>query len=166
MTEARCARDFGAPLQLSLSVRRQPFHDAEQMSVIATFEFDPAEHYAASQAVLRRGAARYVRLGFVALAGVLLWVNVGRHWHDASAAAILVSAFPWLALAAFWLFYFPYAQKRAARKLPEVDASLRGAQTRAVDEVGFHTHGNGVSLDVPWHAMARGEETERFFLFY
>jgi hypothetical protein len=136
------------------------------MSVSTTFEYDPAEHYSASQAVFRRGTARYLRWGFVALAIVLLWWNVVRHWNDASLSMVLASALPYVLLGAFWLFYFPYAQRRAARKLPEVDASVRGPQTRGVDVDGFHTRGNGVSLDVPWHAMVRGEETDRFFLFF
>jgi len=136
------------------------------MSVSVTFEFDPTEHYKASQVVLQRGAARYIRWGFVALAIALLWWNVVRHWNDASPSALFASALPYVLLGAFWLFYFPYAQLRSARKLPEVDASVRGPQTRGVDVDGFHTRGNGVNLDVPWHAMVRGEETDRFFLFY
>lgn len=77
-----------------------------------------------------------------------------------------LDALPWVIIGAFWLEFIPWLQRRAARKLPARDASVRGPQERAVDATGYHSRGNGVHLDVPWHAMVRGVETDQFFLFF
>jgi hypothetical protein len=35
-----------------------------------------------------------------------------------------------------------------------------------VDEVGFHSRGNSVALDIPWEVIDHAQETDLFFLFY
>ena len=46
------------------------------------------------------------------------------------------------------------------------DFARLGEEVRAIDAAGFHSTGNGVAVDLPWHAMARCAETEEFFLFF
>jgi hypothetical protein len=43
---------------------------------------------------------------------------------------------------------------------------VRGPQERTVDAVGYHSRGNGVAVDVPWHALKKAVETEHFFIFF
>ena len=136
------------------------------MSVSATFDFDPAEHYRASREVTRRTPARFFPWVFVALALVMAAWNIVPHWDEATASELAVASLPWLLLALFWAGLLPFLQRRASRRLPKVDASLEGPQTRIVDAAGYHSRGNGVALDVPWHAMVRGTESAHFFLFY
>jgi hypothetical protein len=136
------------------------------MSVAATFDFDATEHYRATRAVTRYSSVRYFTWGFAALAlGMLAW-NILPVLGEADTLTLFFSALPWLLLGAFWLTFIPMLQRRGARKLPERDASARGPQERIVDDAGFHSRGNGVALDVPWHAMARAVETDEFFLFF
>ncbi|HET6680357.1 MAG TPA: YcxB family protein [Gemmatimonadaceae bacterium] len=136
------------------------------MSITATFAFDPSEHYRAARAVTRYTPMRYVPWGFAALAlGILVW-NVLPAVGEAEPLTVFSIALPYLLLGVFWLTLIPLSQRRAARKLPERDASARGPQERVVDETGFHSRGNGVALDIPWHAMVRAVETEEFFLFF
>ena len=136
------------------------------MSVSATFDFDPAEHYRATRAVTRFTPARYFVWGFTALAlGMLAW-NVLPYWDEAEPSTLFASALPWLLIGVFWVVFIPVLQRRSARKLHERDVSVQGPQERALDATGFHSRGNGVALDVPWHAMARAVETEQFFLFF
>ena len=35
-----------------------------------------------------------------------------------------------------------------------------------MDAAGYHSRGNGVALDIPWHAVARAIETDEFFLLF
>ena len=136
------------------------------MNVSTTFDFDAAEHYRATRVVTSRSSMRYVVWGFVALSPVVLAWNVLPHLDDASPGDLLLSALPWILMPVFWLAVLPMLQRRAAHRISTRDASVRGPQTRIVDVEGYHSRGNGVSVDVPWHAMARGAEVEQFFLFY
>ena len=136
------------------------------MAITATFDFDPAEHYRATRAVYRRTALRFMPWAFAAvILGLLAW-NLVPHWDDATGGGWLGSALPYIIFLLIWLPLIPFMQRRAARKLPEHDPSARGTQERSVDVAGFHSRGNGVSLDVPWHVMRRAVETEEFFLFF
>jgi hypothetical protein len=135
------------------------------MAVALTYEFDAHEYYRASRAVMRLTSARWLNWGFSALAvGLAMW-SIVPNW-GAPVGVLLAGAFPWLLLAGFWLAFIPFIQRRAARKLPERDASVRGPQERIIDSSGLHLRGNGVALEVPWHAMVRGVETAQFFLFF
>lgn len=136
------------------------------MSVSTTFDFDAAEHYRATRVVNSRSSMRYVTWGFVALSPLMLAWSVLPRLGEAPTGDLLVSALPWLLLPAFWLVVIPMLQRRGAHKLSTRDPSVRGPQTRIVDAEGYHSRGNGVSVDVPWHAMTRGVEVEQFFLFY
>lgn len=137
-----------------------------RMGILATFDFDAAEHYRATRAVTRHTPQRFVAWGFAAFAlGLVAW-NVVPRWGDVEPLPLFWSSLPWLLLTAFWFAFLPFSQWRAARRLPERDPSARGTQERAVDDVGYHSRGNGVAVDVPWHAMHRVIETAEFFLFF
>jgi hypothetical protein len=136
------------------------------VAVTSVFDFDSSEHYQALRAVSRRTAARWVSWGFGGLALVLALLSLRDGWGRASPLALFLNALPWLLLGMFWVAFIPISQRWAARSLPKRDASVRGPQERTVDSDGFHSRGNGVSLDVPWHAMLRGVETNDFFLFF
>ncbi len=136
------------------------------MSVQAVFDFDAREAYRAARAVTRLTPLRYFSWVLAALAVCLFAWTVIPAWGKADTFSLLLSGLPYLVLAVFWLFLLPLSQRRATRKMPDRDASLRGPQAREIDAVGYHSRGNGVALDVPWHAMARGVETAEFFLFF
>jgi hypothetical protein len=136
------------------------------MPVIATFDFDPAEHYRVLRAVTQQTPWRFLPWGFVALALVMVACSVLPAWGEAEPLTLFLSALPWLVFVALWLAFIPFLQRRGARKLPETDPSARGVQERRIDTAGFHSLGNGVALDVPWHAMRRAVETDEFFLFF
>ena len=136
------------------------------MGITAAYSYDPGEHYRATRAVTRFTSMRWVVRGAVLLGvGMAAWV-VYRGRNDGDPVASLVAAAPYVLLALFWAGFPPYFQRRAARKLPERDPSIRGEQERRVDAAGYHAAGNGVHLDIPWHAMARGVEEPEFFLFF
>lgn len=136
------------------------------MTVTVVSEFDPKEHYRVARVVTRHTAARWISWVFVALALVMVAWSVLPYWGEADPVTLFASAAPWLFLCVFWIGLIPLSQRFSARKLPKRDASARGSQERTLDESGFHFRGNGVSLDVPWHAMARGIETGEFFLLF
>src|SRR5579864_6544945 len=136
------------------------------MSVRAVFEFDPSEHYRASRAVTRLTPARYyswasLALAIVLVAWALMWLASGQTLRDQ-----LVILLPWVAIAIFWAGIIPFTQWRLARKLSKRDPSVLGAQERIVDSEGYHSRGNGVALDIPWHVLHKVVETDAFFLFF
>ena len=134
--------------------------------MVVEFPFDVAEHRRASAAVMRMLPARW--LG-PAAALVILWLGVWpivRRWGDYPASKLVASALPWVLVAAALAFMTPLTIWQSSRKLVRVDPSVRGTQRRAVDAAGFHSTGNGVAVDLQWHAMARCAETEEFFLFF
>lgn len=136
------------------------------MPVTATYDYAPADHVRAARAVARQSASRYVLWLFVLVpAALLVWTTVPLVRAGAWGEAVW-GALPLLAVCAFWLVGLPLMQRRAARALPARDASLRGPQTRSVNEAGYHSRGNGVAVDLPWHAMARAVETPGEFLFF
>jgi hypothetical protein len=136
------------------------------MSINATQQFDPTEHYLASREVSRGTWGHFIIWGFGALSVLLLVWHIASAWGERPPFTVLVGALPYFVLAGFWFIFIPFSQRRAARKLPETDASIRGLHTRTVDDEGFHFRGNDVALDVPWHAMQRAKETDKFFLFF
>jgi hypothetical protein len=136
------------------------------MTVAATYTFDWREHYRASRDVARRIWTRWLGWGFAAVALVLAFLNYRAAAGRVSAFSVFLNVLPWLFLGAIWLGMTPLLQWRAAKKLPSRDASVHGPQERIVDEAGYHSRGNSVALDIPWHAMVRGVETPGFFLFF
>jgi hypothetical protein len=136
------------------------------MTVTATYDFDCREHYRATREVARRIWTRWLGWGFAAVALVLALLNYRAAAGRASALSVLLNVLPWIVLGAFWLGMIPLLQWRAAKKLAQRDASVQGRQERIVDSAGYHSRGNGVALDIPWHAMVRGVETTDFFLFF
>jgi YcxB-like protein len=136
------------------------------MSVAATYEFDWQEHYRASREVARRMWTRWISWGFAAVALILATLNYFAAAGRASALSIFLNVLPWLVVGAAWVALIPYMQRRAAKKLPSRDSSVQGLQTRALDATGYHSRGNSVALDIPWHAMLRAVETADFFLFF
>jgi hypothetical protein len=136
------------------------------MSIATTYDFDWREHYRATRAVTRLTWLRWTgwAIGLVVLGMVALTIRATA--GKMPTASVLLNLAPWLVLCAVWVAIIPYTQWRAAKKLPTRDASVQGPQERIVDDTGYHSRGNGVALDIPWHAMARGVETEQFFLFF
>lgn len=138
------------------------------MSVSATFDYQPAEHYRALRTITKLTPLRWVvpalAIGvpavFVALQ-LIMAQRAGRAVADAAPAMV-----PYILLGVFWLALIPWSQRRRARKLPALDASVHGPQERRVDSDGYHARGNGVGVDVPWHAFKKAVETEQFFLFF
>jgi len=136
------------------------------MSVRAVFKFDPSEHYCALRAVTRLTPARYYSWASLALAIVLVaWALMslasGQTLRDQ-----LVIILPWVVLAIIWAGIIPFTQWRLARKLSKRDPIVIGTQQRIVDSEGYHSRGNGVALDIPWHVLYKVVETDAFFLFF
>ena len=136
------------------------------MSVAATYEYDWREHYRASREVTRRMWTRWLGWGFAAVALILVSLNYFSAAGHVSALGVFLNVSPWLLVGAAWLALIPLMQRRAAKKLPSRDLSLRGPQTRSLDAIGYHFRGNSVSLDIPWQVMLRAVETPEFFLFF
>jgi hypothetical protein len=136
------------------------------MAVSATYDFDWREHYRASREVARRIWTRWLGWGFAALALVLAALNYRAAAGRVSALSVFLNVLPWIVLGGVWLAMIPFMQWRAAKKLPTRDASVQGPQIRSLDSTGFHSVGNSVALDIPWHAMVRAVETSDFFLLF
>jgi hypothetical protein len=138
------------------------------MAVSATYEYDAAEHYQALRAITRLTPLRWVGLlcfvvlpvGFTALTAFAARATD----HDVGEA--LISIVPYVLLFFFWGALIPWSQRRRAKRLPKLDPSAQGVQERRVDDVGYHSRGNGVTLDIPWHAVKKVVETEQVFLFF
>ena len=137
------------------------------MNVSVRFEFDSAEHYRATRAVTSRTAWRWVP---VVVGGWLLLVIAGSVWFAQrtghALGPLLVSLAPWVALILLWLIAIPAGQRWASSRVGQKDRSLEGPQERTVDEAGYHSNGNGVRLDVPWHIVYSVTETTEFLLFF
>lgn len=136
------------------------------MNVTVEFTFDAAEHRRASFAVMRTLPTRWmgpvVAVPFLAFG---IWpVLAGR--RELTPWTVVVSALPWVLLAAVFAFLTPIAVWATARRIARHDPSARGVQRRSLDATGLRSTGNGVSLDLPWHAIERCVETEAFFLFF
>lgn len=136
------------------------------MSVRAVFEFDKAEHYRASRAVTRATPARYYTWALAAGCFAMFAWSLWKVPPGTDLRGILVMVLPWLLLTIIWVGLIPFAQWRLARRVPKLDASVLGPQERIVDSDGFHSRGNGVGLDVPWHVLQKVVETDAFFFFY
>ncbi len=137
------------------------------MSVTVTYDFDPKEHYKAARAVTRLTWFRWVPWIAAAIVLLLLAVEVFLpHWGEYDAWELFMTSLPWLLLGVFWIALLPWSQRRGARRIAKRDPSVRGPQERTIDEAGYHALGNGVRVEVPWHAMAKAVESDRFFLFF
>jgi YcxB-like protein len=137
------------------------------MSVSATYEYEPAEHYRALRTITNLTPFRWmipVCVGLpVVLFGLLLWAAWAR---GDSLASTAWEVSPYVALILFWALIIPISQRRRAKRLPTLDASVQGPQERRVDADGYHSRGNGVGVDVPWHALKKVVETDQFFMFF
>jgi len=138
------------------------------MGVSATYEYDPSEHYRAMRAVTSLTPFRWVgRVCFVLLpAGMLALAALSAHATGHGVATAVLGVLPYVLLCFFWGALIPMSQRRRAKRLPKLDASVRGLQERQVDGEGYHSRGNGVALDIPWHAMTKAVETDQLFLFF
>jgi hypothetical protein len=134
--------------------------------VTTVFDFDPTEHYAALRAVTKQTPFRWLPLGAVLVFGSLFGISALSSWGSADPWTLIRGALPWALLLFFWLFLFKWLRRWQSKAVAKRDPSVRGPQERTVDEQGFHSRGNGVSVDVPWHALQRAVETEDFFLFF
>jgi hypothetical protein len=131
-----------------------------------TYDFSSSEHYRASRIVTQR--SRWSWLPWIAAILLVVLVTIGQLSTDRplDPLSVLLSIVPYVGLALVWVAGLPLLQRYAAFNLPKVDPSVRGPQERIVDTDGYHSRGNGVSIDLPWHVMAQSIETEDFFLFY
>lgn len=138
------------------------------MDVTATFEYDSKEHYRALRDITNLTPYRWVTvisgvvLPLVAVA-VIVWIIRAR---DGDPLATFMDWLPYILLFFVWAAILPLSQWRMAKRLPTIDASARGPQERGVDSIGYHQRGNGVALEVPWHAFKKAVETDRFFIFF
>ena len=136
------------------------------MTVRAQFDFDPAEHYQAMRAVTRATGLRWMLWFVGAFFAVIVAWGVIASRGERSATSIVVNLLPYTLICGFWIFILSQMQRNAGKNLLKTDPSVLGPQERTVDAVGYHSRGNGVGLDVPWHAMLRASETDAFFLFF
>jgi hypothetical protein len=136
------------------------------MSVAATFDFDPKEHYRASRAIQRAGSSRWLghipTLLFLGYGGYQIVLYGGR--YPVRFVALLV--FPWLLFGVLWPLMVPVSLWISARRLPRNNPSVTGPQQRTIDATGFHSRGNGVSVDLAWSMVYRAIETNEFFLLF
>ena len=137
------------------------------MSVTATFDFDQREYYRGLRAVMRRNPYWWLIpvLGIVLPLG-MIWLAVGRRWHQVSAEQAILSALPWALLGTFYLALVPMMARSAARRALENDPSLRGTQTRIIDDAGLHVRGAGFAQDFAWSDIVRVVESPDFFLLF
>jgi hypothetical protein len=135
------------------------------MAVTGVFEFDSAEYLRATRAISRFTHIRWIGWAFGSVAFALVAATFYQ-LRDEAPSLIVANVLPWFLLGVFWLSMVPLMQWWSARTVHKRDASVLGPQERTVDEAGFHTRGNGVALDIPWHAMVRGVESAEFFLFF
>lgn len=138
------------------------------MSVSATFEYDPDEHYRALRATTGVTMVRWMPiLAFgVPITAIVFEIIAIRNNPERGAMTSVMDVLPYVLLGAFWLGMVPFSQRRQSRRLTKLDPSVIGPQERVVDAEGFHTSGNGEHLDVPWHILRRVVETDQFFLFF
>jgi hypothetical protein len=138
------------------------------MGVSATYEYDPSEHYQAMRAVTNLTPFRWVGLVcFVLLpAGTVVLAAFAARATGRDVGTALLGVPPYVLLFFFWGALIPMSQRRRAKRLPKLDPSVNGPQERRVDGEGYHSRGNGVALDIPWHAMRKVVETEQHFLFF
>jgi len=137
------------------------------MPVTAQFDFDSGEYYRVLRAAWRHDPNRWFVWVFgLAVPAAILWFSVVRHLDDMSPWEAFWNALPWVLLGAFYLMLVPSAHRATARKALANDPSLRGPQSRSVDETGLHVRGAGFAQDFAWSDIVRVVETPDFFLFY
>lgn len=136
------------------------------MQVTVEFPFDAAEHRRASFAVMRTLPTRWIGpvLALVPVAFGLWPVLAAR--REVSTLTMVASALPWVLVAITFASLTPIAVWATARRIARDDPSARGIQVRHLDATGFRSSGNGVAVEVPWHAIQRCVETQGFFLFF
>jgi hypothetical protein len=137
------------------------------MAITARFEFDEAKHRKALRETWALNPMRWAVLaGGILVPATMIWIGVGRHWEELSAADAFTNALPWLLLGVFFLGLAPVLQRSAARKALELDPSLQGTQERMLDDTGLHVRGAGFSPSLGWGELVRVSETPNFFLFF
>jgi hypothetical protein len=137
------------------------------MAVMAQFDFDSHEYYRVLLAAWRQDPNRWFVWAFgLGVPATIIWLNVGRHWDEVRPWEAFWSVLPWVLLGAFYLLLVPTVYRTAARKALANDPSLRGPQSRSVDENGLHVRGASFAQDFAWSDIVRVVETPDFFLFY
>ena len=137
------------------------------MTVIATYEFDSAEHYRALWAMFRFNRARWLIpvLG-IGMPAVAIWAFVVRDWDRLSPFGALLNGLPWVFIGAFYLALVPLMYRSLARRAVRDDPRVRGTQVRTLSEAGFEARGAGFSQRLAWPELVRVEEVKDFFLFF
>jgi hypothetical protein len=137
------------------------------MAATATFDFDQQEYYRGIRAVQAHNPYRWViPVAGIIVPAVMIWLAIGDSWQRIGPWLAFQNALPWLLLGAFYLTMMPLMARAAAKKALENDPSLRGPQTRIVDEGGVHIVGAGFRQDLRWTDLVKAVETEEFFLFF
>lgn len=133
----------------------------EPFAITMQHEMTVADDLALRRAIHRALPLRVPMVVFGGVcAGIGVFAGVGAGLESGVASAA-VTALPWALLSAVWLTLglVPLAMwSRHAR--------VAGRHERTLDDAGLHVRAGGVSIDLPWHAMARTIETPEFFLFY
>jgi hypothetical protein len=158
---------FAAERQVVSQQSKRPL-SSYRIGVSATYEYDPAEHYQALRAVTKLTPLRWIGLlCFLVLPAIVVALTVvAARSTGHLVGQALITIVPWVLLLFVWGALIPLSQRRRAKRLPKLDASLQGLQERRVDGEGYHSRGNGVALDIPWHAMKKAVETDKVFLFF
>jgi len=137
------------------------------MRVSKTFDFDSQEFYRAIRFMGRfNPATRWVPAFAVGFPLLMFYLVVVRSWGRISVLSASLNMLPWLLLGAFYLALVPLMQRTWARKATEYDPSLRGPQTRIVDESGVEVRGANSHQHLSWPDLRRIAEGPEFFLFF
>lgn len=138
-----------------------------RVRIAGRFEFDSMEYYRALRAMLRRNPVRWViPIMGIFVPGYFIWTYVISIWDRVSLSAAVANGLPWVLLGAFYLSLVPLMNRRSARRALKNNPSLRGPQTRVVDERGLEIQGANFLQRLSWTDIVRTDETEEFFLFF
>jgi hypothetical protein len=132
-------------------------------------QFDPAEHYRASQAIARLTGDRWWTYS-LAFGFPLLLTGWSLGWHLIEGSPLEIDSgaiWPWLFFPLFSFVVIPaltrWQLRRAVRQAP----ALHGELVRVVTDEGVEARANGVSSAFSWPSIIRAVETREFFvLFY
>ncbi len=132
------------------------------VTVDCRFNFDFAEHCRANRAVRRRLLIYWLDpiVGTIAFTA-FVWSFLQPRNEEVTAFGWVT----WLALTGV-VVLSPIGRRWLLRKSAERDPSLKGLQERRLDGVGYHSKGNDIAFDLPWHGVLRCVETEEFLLFF
>ena len=132
------------------------------MTVNCSFNFDLAEHYRADRTIRRRTLIYWLEPIFGTVAFIaFVWTFLQPRNEEVTVFGWVT----WLVLTGVFVLS-PTGRRRLLRKSAERDPSLKGLLERRLDGVGYHSKGNDIAFDLPWHGVLRCVETQEFLLFF